>query len=136
MSERRRITLDVAVALHARAITRFGGEDGVRGMRLLEDALSRARMLLTYGGGAARGEASLTEIAAAYCWGIVRNHPFADGNKRTAYLAGHTFLALNGYDLDPPEVEIVTVMTGASAGTIDESAIARWMTDFSRPIRQ
>jgi death-on-curing protein len=136
VTERRRLTLDVACALHARAITRFGGAEGIRGMKLLEDALSRARMLMTYGGGAGRGEATLFDVAGAYAWGIVRNHPFVDGNKRTAYLAGHTFLGLNGYDLDPPEVEIVTMMTAASAGSVDEAGLVRWITDFSRPLRR
>lgn len=73
------------------------------------------------------------DIATAYCAGIVRNHPFIDGNKRTGYVVAHTFLEMNGYVFEPPEIEIVTIVIALAAGEIDEAAVAAWFADYAKP---
>ncbi len=117
------LTPAIVRALHLEAVAQFGGAAKVRDAALLESALDRPRNLAAY------GQPTVYELAAAYCFGIIRNHPFVDGNKRTGLLAAHAFLALNGYDFRPLETEIVAMIAGAAAGRIDEATLARWITD-------
>ena len=87
------------LALHEEVLTEFGGMNGVRHLGLLESALARPRQPTAYG-----NDPSLFKLAAAYCVGIAKNHPFVDGNKRVAFLAAAVFLDLNGYVINPSEV--------------------------------
>ncbi len=97
----------------------------------LESALARPRHLLVYGG----EEVDLPALAAAYAYGIARNHPFVDGNKRTAYVVCRTFLVINGWDLVGDLAERYPVFLGLAAGEIDEQELAAWLRDHARPNR-
>ena len=120
------LTIDIVRALHAESVARFGGSAELRDGGLLESGLERARNLYAYG-----DNPSHFDLAAAICTGIVKNHPFVDGNKRAGALAGAVFLDLNGYDFRPPEVEVVTMIMGLAAGEIEEKDLARWISENS-----
>ena len=120
------LTVDMVRALHAEGVARFGGTAEVRDEGLLESAVERARNLHAYG-----DDPSHFDLATAVCVGIVKNHPFVDGNKRAGALAAAVFLDLNGYDFRPPEVEVVTMIMGLAAGEIDEDTLARWISENS-----
>ena len=113
-------------ALHRESVARFGGSDGVRDEGLLESALARPQNRHAY-----ESDASLFMLAADYCLGIARNHPFMDGNKRTSILAATVFLSLNGCDFDPPETSIVQVIVGLAAGEIGAETLTAWFAEFS-----
>ena len=115
-------------AAHAESIARFGGTAELRDLGLLESALDRPRNLFAY-----QENPSVPELAAAYCSGIVRNHPFVDGNKRAGILAAVMFLDLNGYDFAPDEAEAYTVIIALAAGEIDEDALAGWIAENADP---
>lgn len=114
----------LVLAIHARVVSGFGGVRGVRDMALLESALARPRNLWAYG-----PEASLHELAAAYAYGICRNHPFVDGNKRTAFLAAAVFLTINGLQDYADDAEIVVTMNALASGTLKETELAAWLTN-------
>ena len=122
------LTIEMVRALHAEGVARFGGTAEVRDAGLLESAVERARNLYAYG-----DDPSLFDPAAATCAGIVKNHPFGDGNKRAGALAAAAFLDLNGYDLQPAEPEVVTMIMGLAAGEIEEDTLARWISENSTP---
>ncbi len=122
------LTVDIVRALHAEGVARFGGTAELRDGGLLESGLERARNLHAYG-----DDPSHFDLAAAVCVGIVKNHPFVDGNKRAGALAAAVFLDLNGYDFRPPEVEVVTMIMGLAAGEIEEDTLARWISENSTP---
>ncbi len=122
------LTVEMVRALHAEGVARFGGTAEVRDEGLLESAVERARNLHAYG-----DDPSHFDLATAVCVGIVKNHPFVDGNKRAGALAAAVFLDLNGYDFRPPEVEVVTMIMGLAAGEIDEDVLARWISENSTP---
>lgn len=90
---------------------------------MLESALGRPLHKWTY------EQAQLPELAAAYAFGIARNHPFVDGNKRTALLALYTFLGLNGVDFVVPEADAATIILSLAAGETDEGGLTRWIRD-------
>lgn len=108
-------------AIHAAQLREHGGARGLRDEALLESALNRPRNKHAY------GEADLCTLAAAYGFGIIRNHAFVDGNKRTAFVAAALFLALNGLDVHAPETEVVGVVTELAAGKMSENAFASWL---------
>ena len=120
------LTIEMVRALHAEAVARFGGTAEVRDEGLLESAVERARNLYAYG-----DDPSLFDLAAATCTGTVKNHPFVDGNKRAGALTAAAFLDLNGYDLQPAEPEVVTIIMALAAGEIEEDVLARWISDNS-----
>ncbi len=109
------------LALHADLLREYGGLEGVRDEGLLESALARPKNQAAY------GDPSLAELAAAYAFGIARNHPFVDGNKRTALAAADVFLQLNGHEIVVDEVEAVTVILDLAAGEIGEEELAAWI---------
>lgn len=111
----------IALALHESLIREFGGSGGVRDEGLLESALARRQNQAAY------GDPSLPDMAAAYAFGIARNHAFVDGNKRTALMAAYAFLRMNGLRLTAPEVEAVAVIRDLAAGEIDEPELAAWI---------
>ncbi len=112
----------IALAMHETLIRDYGGSSGVRDEGLLESALARPQNQAAY------GDPTLAEMAAAYAFGIARNHPFVDGNKRTALMAAYAFLRMNGLRLNAPEVEAATVIRDLAAGEIGEEELAAWIT--------
>jgi death-on-curing protein len=114
-------------ALHRESIARFGGSDGTRDAGLLESALARPQHRAAY-----EDVVSLFTLAADYCLGIVKNHPFVDGNKRSGILAAATFLSLNGCDFRPPETSIVQMIVALAAGEADGDALAAWFREYSQ----
>jgi len=117
------LTSDLVQAIHARQLKLFGGPTGLRDEGALESALGRPMNRAAY------GEVDLAELAAAYAFGIAKNHPFIDGNKRAALLALVVFLGLNGVDFVTDEAEAVVMIRGLAAGEIPEEGVARWIRD-------
>ena len=111
-----------ALALHDRLIGLDGGAAGVRDSGLLKSALARPQQLHAYG-----DKPSIIDMAAAYTAGIVRNHPFVDGNKRTGFVVGVLFLEMNGYRFIATEEAAAQAVLSLAAGTLDETAFAMWM---------
>jgi death-on-curing protein len=117
------LTSDLVQAIHARQLRLFGGPPGLRDEGMLDSALSRPMNRAAY------GSIDLAELAAADAFGIAKNHPFIDGNKRAAFLSLITFLGLNGIDFLVEEAEAVVMIRGLAAGEIDEAGMARWIRD-------
>ena len=101
-------------------------EQGVRDAGLLDSALGRPENLAAY------GEPDAPALAAAYGWGISRNHPFIDGNKRTGFVATELFLNLNGYELTADDADCVLTMLSVAAGDLTEDAFAAWLRQHAR----
>ena len=114
---------ETLTAIHHRQIAEHGGSEGLRDEGLLSSALVRPQNLLAYG----EPLPDLASLAAAYAYGIARNHPFIDGNKRTALVAARTFLILNGVDLDATQDEKVLTFLNLAEGVISEEELADWM---------
>jgi len=111
----------VAQAAHHEQLAEHGGLDGVRDLALLESAMARPQQLAAY------GEPDIADLAAAYAFGIARNHPFADGNKRTAAVISETFLVLNGYDMpNTSDAEVAAAFIALAAGEVPEDELADW----------
>lgn len=117
----------MALAAHAEQLAEHGGAEGVRDAGGLESALSRPVNLASY------GEPDAAELAAAYAYGIARNHPFVDGNKRTAAVISETFLALNGRTLTATDAEVVVAFVALAAGTLAEDELADWFRERVTP---
>lgn len=117
---------DTVFGIHAKSLAVYGGSDGVRDEGLLESALGRPENLAAY------GEPGVFELAAAYGFGIVRNHPFVDGNKRTAFLTAVLFMQLNGYALAADEPEATAVMLAFAGGEVSEEEFALWLKANAR----
>ena len=122
MTAPRWVTVSIATAIHDEAIYEFGGLAGVREEGLLESALDRPRNLLVH-----EPRSSIFELAAAMCIGIAKNHPFNDGNKRTALLATRAFLYLNGQELEPSRADEVTTLVAVADGSLDDARLAEWL---------
>jgi death on curing protein len=118
---------DVVLAIHEEQLAEHGGADGVRDMGLLESALARSQNLLAY------GTPDPADLAAAYAGGIARNHPFIDGNKRTAWVVAETFVELNGAEIAADDAGAYEAMLALAEGRIDESAFAAWMRPQLKP---
>ncbi len=117
------LTVELVIAFHDEQLLEFGGLEGLRDRSMLESALDRPRNKFAY------GESDLAKLAAAYAFGLARNHPFADGNKRAALLAIVTFLGLNDLDFVVSEPEAVVIFRDLAAGEVDEDGLARWIRD-------
>jgi death-on-curing protein len=128
MNEPEWLELEIVLDFHAEQLALFGGADGVRDRGLLESALARPLNKFAY------GESDLAVLAAAYGFGIARNHPFVDGNKRTALASMIVFLGLNRMDLDAPQEKATAAMLSLAAGEITEADLAAWITTYIRPI--
>lgn len=111
-------------AIHADLVRQHGGALGLRDGDLLSSALSRPRNRWHY-----EPDVELADLAAAYGFGLVRNHPFVDGNKRVAFQAMYVFLGLNGWRITAEEPEVVGLMRAAAAGELEEGEIADWLRD-------
>ena len=117
------LTRDLALAIHERQLSEHGGGIGVRDENLLESALARPQQLLAYGDPAP----DLAALAASLACALANNHPFVDGNKRTAHVAYRVFLALNDGHLDAPLDEMYVKMLGLAEGSLDEATFAAWL---------
>ena len=121
---------DAAVrAIHLELIAEYDGLPGVRDENLLQSALARPRNLFAY------GDPGLFELAAAYAFGLARNHPFADGNKRVAFASMAVFLELNGHELAAEKADAIGLMLGLAAGKLSQAELAAWIRRNSRRIR-
>jgi death-on-curing protein len=116
----------VVDAIHNDQLREHGGLPGVRDENILESALARAKQKWHH--------AELTDVpalAAAYAFGLVKNHPYRDGNKRIGFLAMVTFLGLNGYDFSATDAEVVAEILALADGTVSEEAFASWIREHS-----
>ena len=111
----------VILAVHDEQIAEHGGSGGLRDRGLLESALARPLNLVSY------GKPDHADLAACYGVGIAKNHPFVDGNKRSAFVAVELFLTLNGWSLRASDADAVLVMLAVAAGKIDETGFAEWI---------
>jgi len=123
MTEPRWLSKDLILTVHNRQLAEHGGAAGVRDEGLLESALARPQNLHAYGTG------DVVAMAAASAFGIARNHPFIDGNKRTAFVACELFLAANGFDLIASDEECLAMMLSLAASEIDEAEFNAWLRD-------
>jgi death-on-curing protein len=114
-------------AIHEEQLAEHGGASGTRDEGMLESALGRPLQQAHY------GTPDVADLAAAYAYGIARNHPFVDGNKRTAFVAAELFLALNGYVLAADDVSCVRTMLALAAGELDEAGYAAWLRAHLAP---
>jgi len=123
VTEPKWLDTDIVLDIHAEQLAIFGGGDGIRDLGLLESALARPLNKFAY------GETDLAALAAAYAFGIARNPPFVDGNKRAAFGAMIVFLGLNEIDLDVPPQDATAIILEVAAGEIDEDGLTRWLRD-------
>jgi death-on-curing protein len=123
VTEPRWLDSSIVIDIHAEQLALFGGPDGVRDIGLLESALARPLNKFGY------GESDLAALAAAYAFGIARNHPFVDGNKRAAFASIIVFLGLNGIDFDVPPEAATAIILSLAAGEVSEESLARWIRD-------
>jgi death-on-curing protein len=122
------IATEVLYAVHEEQLAEHGGLAGLRDANALESAVARAEQLAHY------GTPDAADLAAAYGFGIARNHPFSDGNKRTAFVAVELFLSLNGFELVASDADCVITMLGLAAGDVKESAFAEWIRTHTQPL--
>jgi len=123
MSEPVWLTPEIVIAIHEMQLAEHGGPAGIRDMGMLESALGRPQNKFAY------GETDLAVLAAAYGFGVARNHPFIDGNKRTSLMVIYTFLGVNDVEFIVPEAEFATIILDLAAGDVSEESLARWIRD-------
>lgn len=121
-------TRDFVEALHAEQLRLHGGAAGVRDEGMLESALFRPQQKEAY------GDPDIADLAAAYLFGIAKNHPFVDGNKRTALAAADLFLYFNGVSLEADEDDLIQFVLMVAAGEIDEDGAAAFFRDHIEPL--
>jgi death-on-curing protein len=130
MSEPVWINKDAVLSMHQEALLNHGGAEGVRDIGLLESALARPENLFAY----SEKAPSLAQLAASYAKGIVANHPFLDGNKRTAFIVSVTFLLLNGLKLTAAKEDRVLTFWGLADGSLSEEQLAEWFERWTAPL--
>jgi death-on-curing protein len=118
------------LAIHEELLVAHGGAAGIRDRGLLESALARPQHIAAY------ADPDIFDLAAAYASGIVRNHPFIDGNKRTGFMAAYTFLGLNRQQLVASEAEATAAVLELAAGTLPEAGFAAWLRDSCEPVER
>ena len=123
MSEWNWVSLETAENLHLEQLSEHGGGDGVRDPGSFESAMMRPQNLAAY------GEPDAAALAAAYAFGIAKNHPFVDGNKRTALVVSLLFLAKNGWRVISSDAELLAIFLDLAAGEISEEELAAWFRD-------
>jgi death on curing protein len=121
------LAADVLLAVHEEQLAEHGGAAGIRDLGLFESALARPQNVAAY------GNPDAADLAASYGVGLAKNHPFIDGNKRTAFVAVELFLALNGHELVAEDADCVLTMLSVAAGSLDEPGFAAWLRTHSRP---
>jgi len=122
------LRIDAVLAMHRRQLAQHGGGDGVRDIGLLESALARPQNIAAY-----EPEADIATLAAAYAFGIAKNHPFVDGNKRTSLVACRTFLILNGYQLNTPPADKYLTFLSLADGSLSEDELTTWIRERITP---
>ncbi len=120
---------EVELALHEQSLSLFGGLEGVRDESMLDSALRRPQNRAAY------EQPGIFDLAAAYAFGLAKNHPFFDGNKRIAFLSAVTFLEANGHTFTGSEVDAVLKTLALAAGELDEAGFATWLAENSQPAR-
>jgi len=123
------VDLQVVLAIDDEQIAEHGGTSGVRDRGLLESALARPQNLVAY------GDPDLADLAVAYAAGIARNHPFVDGNKRTAWVVAESFVELNGREIDADDASLYPEMLGLAEGRIEEKEFAAWLRPRLAPLK-
>lgn len=126
MKEPQWLLRETVLALHERLLAEFGGLRGLRDAGLFDSALTRPRWLFAY------DKPTVFELAAAYAYGLIRNHPFLDGNKRIGFTAAVAFLELNGYRFKASEADAVLKTLALAARELDETGYAAWLRANSR----
>lgn len=121
---------DTVLLLHEQSLAEHGGTSGIRDEGLLDSALGKPMNLFAY------GEPALFDLAASYVYGLVKNHPFLDGNKRIGFVTGALFLALNGYQLVATEADAAIRTLALAAGEITEKAYAAWLESNSKRLKK
>lgn len=121
MNEPYWLSREVILTVHDSLLSRFGGRGGLRDSGMLDSALNKPIQLFTY------GKPSLFDLAAAYAAGIIGNHPFGDGNKRSGFMAAYVFLGINGHRLNAPEEQAVLQTLALAAGEIGADEYAVWL---------
>ncbi len=117
------VTYDQAIAIHSRQLRRFGGAPGLRDEGMLQSALERPVNKWRY------ERAGLVELAAAYAFGLAKNHAFVDGNKRIAFMTMMVFLRKNGIHFAPDQAHATAIVLALAAGEVSEQSLARWIAD-------
>ena len=120
------LTREECLALHEMMLSQHGGSEGLRDENMLESALAKPRQLFAY------GEPTMSDLAASYVFGVVKNHPFIDGNKRTGFMLGAGFLERNGYEFHASEAEAVVRTLALAAGELSEAEFTAWLKANSR----
>ena len=120
------LTREECLALHEMMLSQYGGSEGLRDENMLESALAKPRQLFAY------GKPTMSDLAASYVFGVVKNHPFIDGNKRTGFMLGAGFLERNGYEFHASEAEAVVRTLALAAGELSEAEFAAWLKANSR----
>lgn len=123
MTDWRWVSQRIAEAVHSRQLAEHGGGDGTRDQGLLDSVLARPQNLDAY------GQPDAAALAAAYAYGIARNHPFIDGNKRTAWVVARLFLAMNERELEFEQLDAIQTMLDLAAGEITEDELADWFRE-------
>jgi death-on-curing protein len=121
---------DTVLLLHEQSLAEHGGTSGIRDEGLLDSALGKPMNLFVY------GEPALFDLAASYVYGLVKNHPFLDGNKRIGFVTGALFLALNGYQLVATEADAAIRTLALAAGEMTEKAYAAWLESNSKRLKK
>lgn len=119
---------EVVLIAHEQSLGEFGGAAGIRDEGLLDSALSKPENLFAY------GTPSVFQLAASYGFGLVKNHPFIDGNKRIGFIVAVVFLQLNGWRLEASEVDATLQTLALAAGELSEAEFAEWLAAHSRPV--
>ncbi len=122
------LSRDALLAAHDEQLAEHGGVAGIRDLNLFESALARPQNLAAY------EEPDAARLAASYAFGIAKNHPFIDGNKRTALVALEAFLVLNGFSLEASDADCVIAILRLAEGDLDEAALADWVRRHARPL--
>jgi death-on-curing protein len=120
------LTREECLALHEMMLSQYGGSEGLRDENMLESTLAKPRQLFAY------GKPTLSDLAASYVFGVVKNHPFIDGNKRTGFMLGAGFLERNGYEFHASEAEAAVRTLALAAGEMSEKEFAAWLKANSR----
>ena len=120
------LTREECLTLHDMMLSHYGGIAGIRDENMLESALAKPRQIFHY------GKPTMAELAAAYAAGIVKNHPFLDGNKRTGFMMGAGFLERNGFEFHASEAEVVVRTLALAAGEMTEAGYAKWLKENSK----
>lgn len=121
MTEPHWLSKEIILSVHDALLARFGGLKGIRDEGMLDSAINKPVQLFSY------GEPDLFDLASAYAAGIIRNHPFVDGNKRSGFMAAYVFLGVNGQRLVAPEEQAVLQTLALAAGEIGAEAYATWL---------